>query len=67
MTQQDLADDADLLQVSEREQDKITELTRGESLWKIGTHVVALKHHLPETGIEAVLCDTDQALEAAAP
>ncbi len=67
MTPQDLADDADLLQVSEREQDKITELTRGESLWKIGSHVVALKHHLPEGGVEAVLCDTDQALEAAKP
>lgn len=58
----DLRNYGDLLDFNHEEQNAITELRRGQSLWKIGNHAVQLDHLLPKKGPEAWLCNTDQAL-----
>lgn len=58
----DLSAYGDLFGWNETEQAEISELLRGQSLWKIGEKSVLLHHHLPASGPERDLCDTDQAL-----
>ena len=58
----DLDTHGDVLGFSQREREMIVGLTRGESLWKIGNHAVALSHRIASTGPEKRICDTDQAM-----
>ena len=59
---EDLRDYGDLLGFSTAEQYAISDLIRGQSFWKIGTHAVKLSHEIPEGGVEAKLCNTDAAI-----
>lgn len=63
-TSHDLESHGDVLGFTEMERAEISGLGRGESLWKIGNHVVVLEHDLAASGPERSICDTDQALAA---
>ena len=65
-TAHDLAEHGDVLGFTEIERAEIAGLNRGESLWKIGNHVVVLQHMLAPGGPERRICDTDQALSVGA-
>ena len=61
-TRHDLAVHGDVMGFSETERREISGLSRGESLWKIGSHTAVLSHVIAPTGAEMRICDTDQAV-----
>jgi len=65
-TQRDLNRHGSLLGITEHEKDAISGLTRGQSLWKVGTHTAVLNHYLDLNSIEGALCNTDQAVTTTA-